>query len=105
VLSLGLLIIAADYPCAGAAPAGWADARYSAAMAIPADTRKFLDALPDGTKVTIKLDDGTEIAGAFKGTDADGEVLVDDDAGAATAHIALDTVENVLMDVSSDGVE
>jgi hypothetical protein len=103
--SLGLLIIAADYPCAGAAPARCTDARYSAAMAISANTRKFLDALPDGAKVTVKLGDGSAIAGAFRGIDDAGEVLVDDGAGVATAHIALDMVENVLLDVSSDGPE
>jgi hypothetical protein len=97
--------IAADYLRAGAAPAGSADARYSAAMAVSPNTRKFLDALPDGAKVTVKLEDGSEIAGAYRGTDDDGEILVDDGAGVATAHVALDKVENVLMDVSSGGDE
>lgn len=99
------LAIAADYLRAGAPPAGFADARYSAAMAASPNTRKFLDALPDGAKVTVKLEDGTEVIGVYRGIDDGGEVLVDDGAGVATAHVALDTVENVLMDVSTSGPE
>lgn len=60
--------------------------------------RQRLAAISPGSKVHVKLEDGTDVAGTFDGVDGD-LVQVEDE------EINLDKVETVLMDVSSSGPE
>ena len=63
------------------------------------EIRHRLASLSPGAKVQIKLDDGTDISGTFAGVEGDQVQLEGAD------DVAVDKVENVLMDVSSAGPE
>jgi translation initiation factor IF-1 len=63
------------------------------------EIRNRLASMSEGAKVRVRLDDGTEIAGTFGGTEGDQVHIVGAD------DVDVDRVETVLMDVSSDGVE
>lgn len=78
-------------------------------MAITPDVRDHLAKLPAGTKVRIKLSDGDEVSGIYRGVE-DGEVQIGNAAAAdaedtVTAALAVDKVETVLLDVSTSGPE
>lgn len=78
-------------------------------MPSAATTRSRLAMLPVGTKVRVKLEDGTELIGIYRGLDGEELQLGDADAPEAedvvTAALELGKVETVLMDVSTEGPE
>jgi hypothetical protein len=63
------------------------------------EIRDRLADLPEGAKVRVKLEDGTEVAGSFGGVEGD-QVHID-----GADDVAVERVENVLMDVSTAGPE
>lgn len=74
----------------------------------------MLDTLPRGAGITIKLADGTEIAGPLQGRDGD-KILIGDPSGnvgldsaaqssiepADVGKVSLELVDTVLLDVGS----
>jgi hypothetical protein len=58
--------------------------------------RSRLKAMPTGTKVKLKLEDGAEVEGRFNGVGEDDQVHI-----AGNDDVGVDRVETVLMDVSS----
>lgn len=63
------------------------------------EIRNRLATLSPGAKVQIKLDDGTDVTGTFSGVEGD-QVHIE-----GADDVDVGKVENVLMDVSSDGPE
>lgn len=58
-----------------------------------------LSSLPAGSKVCVKLQDGSEVKGAFGGLEGD-QVHIE-----GADDVAVESVESVLMDVSTAGPE
>jgi hypothetical protein len=74
-----------------------------------AEIRNRLATLSPGAKIRVRLEDGSELTGTYRGLDGD-QVQLEDGTGAdvdgvATASIDVGTVDTVLMDVSSTGPE
>ncbi|HEY0391046.1 MAG TPA: hypothetical protein VGC63_04990 [Solirubrobacterales bacterium] len=63
------------------------------------EIRASLDQLKPGTKIRVKLEDGTEVAGEYGGTEGN-QVHIE-----GADDVAVDKVETFLMDVSTDGPE
>lgn len=68
-------------------------------MTNPADIQSALSDLEPGDKVLLKLADGREIEGRLAESDAGHVQLTDSDA------VDLDQVEDVLIQVESEGIE
>jgi TusA-related sulfurtransferase len=68
-------------------------------MTEPTDARKMLDKLQPGAEIKVKLDDGSEVAGTFKGLDGDQVQLEDRE------DVPADRVKTVAMELSSAGPE
>lgn len=67
-------------------------------MANIGDVREVLDKLAPGSEVKVELDDGSEVAGTFKGLDGDLVQLEGDD-------VQLDKVQTVRMSIGDVGPE
>jgi hypothetical protein len=69
-------------------------------MATTAQIEDALTALGPGTKVCLKLKNGSELIGVIADARTDTVVLED-----ADAPVEVDQIETVLMDVESEGPE
>ena len=68
-------------------------------MSNPADIKEALAGIERGDKVILQLADGTELEGRLAASADDQVQLADSEA------VALDQVEDVLVQISSDGIE